>query len=59
MQLKIMANGRPEAWRARMGRQTRGDMQMHRPSNIHTAAMNVALAACWVIQADKNVKNTI
>ena len=25
MQLKIMANGRPEAWRARMGRHTKGE----------------------------------
>ncbi len=59
MQVKIKANGRPEAWRVKMGRHTKGETQMHRPSNIQTAAMKLALAACWVIQADKNVRNTI
>ena len=59
MQVKIMANGRPEAWRARIVRQTKGETQMHNPSNTQTAAMKPALAACCVIQADKNVKNTI
>lgn len=59
MQVKIMANGRPEAWRARIARHTKGEIQMLNPKSIQTAAMKLALAACCVIQADKNVKNTI
>ena len=56
MQLRIIARGTPDAWCARMGRQTNGEMQIHRPKSTQTADINSALADCSVIHADKNVR---
>ena len=56
MPVRINASGRPEAWRASTGRQTRGDRQMLVPRTTQTSAMNGALAACSVIHADRKVR---
>ena len=56
MQLRIIAKGRPEAWRAKSGRHTIGEMQMLRPIRTQTKAMKPELAACAVIQADRKVR---
>jgi hypothetical protein len=54
--LRIIAKGRPEAWRAKSGRHTIGEMQMLRPIITQTKAMNPELAAWAVIQADRKVR---
>ena len=52
----IKAIGRPEAWRARTRRHTKGERQMQVPSTTHTEAMKTALARCSVIHADRKVR---
>ena len=39
MLVKINANGSPDAWRANIGRQTNGEMQMLSPSKTQTNVM--------------------